>query len=182
MNDGFASVVSCFQIMCVCLLHGLPPWPSHFIRGFLTKRQRQRRREETYRQKVWEHAKCFTSAIRYRKAAYNSYFLAAVAEVSGGEEIWAQVDLPDAQGIKYRLQLNVYRFILEKYYGFVVSSMLVVCLHPDLEVPFVDEVPHMPKETCEIMALRVQDPLHVSSTGDVCGGATFGPEGCCGSN
>ena len=77
--------------------------------------------------------------------------------------------LPDAQGIKYRLQLNVYRFILEKYYGFVVSSMLVVCLHPDLEVPFVDEVPHMPQETCEIMALRrmsgtVQDPVHVAQT------------------
>ena len=91
MNDGFACVVSCFQIICACMLHGLAPWPSHFLRGCLTKRQRQRRREETYRQKVWEHAKCFTSAIRYRKAAYNSYFLAAVAEVSGGEETWPQV-------------------------------------------------------------------------------------------
>ena len=71
--------------------------------------------------------------------------------------------LPDAQGIKYRLQLNVYRFILEKYYGFVVSSMLVVCLHPDLEVPFVEEVPHMPTETCEIMALRCRPGTELSA-------------------
>ena len=84
--------------------------------------------------------------------------------------------LPDAQGIKYRLQLNVYRFILEKYYGFVVSSMLVVCLHPDLEVPFVDEVPHMPTETCEIMALRCRPGTELGA--DVLGGSdVFGEEG-----
>ena len=85
--------------------------------------------------------------------------------------------LPESQGVKYRLQLNLYRFILEKYYGYVVSSMLVVCLHPDLRAPFVDEVPHMPAETCEIMALRrqpaeVPDPTYVSPTlpMDVVGG------------
>ena len=84
--------------------------------------------------------------------------------------------LPDAQGIKYRLQLNVYRFILEKYYGFVVSSMLVVCLHPDLEVPFVDEVPHMPTETCEIMALRCRPGTELGADA-LGGGDMFREEG-----
>ena len=76
--------------------------------------------------------------------------------------------LPYSQGINYRLQLNVYRVILEKYYGFVVSSMLVVCVHPDLEVPFVNEVPHMPTETCEIMALRCRPGTELGA--DVLGG------------
>lgn len=81
-----------FQVMCVCLLHGLAPWPFHFLRGLLSKRQRQRRREQTCRQKVWDHAKSFTSGIRYRKAAYNAYFSAAVAEfqISGSETTWPE--------------------------------------------------------------------------------------------
>eukprot|EP00435_Cladocopium_sp_Y103_P030280 s3264_g7.t1 len=63
--------------------------------------------------------------------------------------------LPDAQGIKYHLQLNVYRFIIEKYYGHVVSSMFVVCLHPELQDgPWVDEVPTMRAEMCAIMQIR----------------------------
>ena len=52
-------------------------------------------------------------------------------------------NLPDCKGIHYRLQLNVYRYILEKYYGFRVSSMLVVSVHPDYDKPFVDIVPRM---------------------------------------
>ena len=64
--------------------------------------------------------------------------------------------LADAQGVKYRLQLNLYWYILETYYQYVVSAMLVVCVHPDLEAPFIDEVPHMPVETCAIMRLRRQ--------------------------
>lgn len=60
--------------------------------------------------------------------------------------------LPDAQGVKYHLQLNIYRFIMEKYYGYVVFSMFVVCLHPELQDgPWVDEVPAMPAEICAIM-------------------------------
>ena len=87
--------------------------------------------------------------------------------------------LPDAQGVKYHLQLNIYRFIMEKYYGYVVSSMLVVCLHPELQDgPWVDEVPAMPAEICAIMQV-CRDQIrrqgcgspHVSPTVDVSGGA-----------
>jgi hypothetical protein len=87
--------------------------------------------------------------------------------------------LPDAQGVKYHLQLNIYRFIMEKYYGYVVSSMLVVCLHHELQDgPWVDAVPAMPAEICAIMQVR-RDQIrrqgcgspHVSPTVDVSGGA-----------
>ena len=88
--------------------------------------------------------------------------------------------LPDAQGVKYHLQLNIYRFIIEKYYGYV-SSMFVVCLHPELQDgPWVNEVPAMPAEICAIMQLR-RDHIrrqgcgspHISGTlpMDVSGGA-----------
>ena len=68
---------------------------------------------------------------------------------------------------------------MEKYYGYVVSSMLVVCLHPELQDgPWVDEVPAMPAEICAIMQVR-RDQIrrqgcgspHVSPTVDVSGGA-----------
>jgi hypothetical protein len=87
--------------------------------------------------------------------------------------------LPDAQGVKYHLQLNIYRFIMEKYYGYVVFSMFVVCLHPELQDgPWVDEVPAMPAEICAIMQV-CRDQIrrqgcgspHVSPTVDVSGGA-----------
>ena len=38
--------------------------------------------------------------------------------------------VPDCAVWHYRLQLNIYRYILEKYYGFV-ALMLVVCTRPD---------------------------------------------------
>ncbi|CAL1158997.1 unnamed protein product, partial [Cladocopium goreaui] len=63
--------------------------------------------------------------------------------------------LPEAQGVKYHLQLNIYRFILDKYYGHIVSSMLVVCLHPELQDGhWADVVPAMPAEICAIMQVR----------------------------
>ena len=63
--------------------------------------------------------------------------------------------LEDAAGIKYRLQLNVYRWILEEYYGMTISAMFVVCLHPDLRhYPFVDAVPDMQEDVRELMRLR----------------------------
>ena len=52
---------------------------------------------------------------------------------------------PDCVGLHYRLQLNVYKYILQKYYNVSVGGMYVVCLHPDLENvgPFLDQVPDM---------------------------------------
>ena len=56
--------------------------------------------------------------------------------------------LPDCCGIHYRLQLNVYKYMLEKSYDLRVKAMLVVCLHPDNKEtgPFVDHVPDMSTE------------------------------------
>ena len=74
--------------------------------------------------------------------------------------------LPDCKGIHYRLQLNVYRYILEKYYGFTVSSMLVVSVHPDYDnEPFVDIVPKMDDEVRALVRLqcsRVQNDSQCS--------------------
>ena len=53
--------------------------------------------------------------------------------------------LPDCSGVHYRLQLNIYKYMLEKHYGVRVRAMHVVCLHPDNEAhgPFIDLVPDM---------------------------------------
>lgn len=92
--------------------------------------------------------------------------------------------LPDAQGIKYRLQLNISRLILEKDYGYVVSSMLVVCPHSDLDAPFIDDVPHMAAEVRAIMelcqrAVRERKGGHLSV--DTAVQDVFGEDGILGS-
>ncbi|CAK0789150.1 unnamed protein product [Prorocentrum cordatum] len=61
---------------------------------------------------------------------------------------------PDCQGNYYRVQLNIYRWMLERYYGARVAAMHVVCLHPDNgDQPFVDDVPVIP-EIEEPMAIQ----------------------------
>lgn len=60
--------------------------------------------------------------------------------------------LPDCGGWHYRIQLNCYKFLLEKYYGRKVSAMYVVCTHPDNnQQAFVDKVPHLEQETLAVM-------------------------------
>ena len=39
--------------------------------------------------------------------------------------------LPDTNYWHYCLQLNTYKFIIEKNYGKTVSGMYLVCLHPE---------------------------------------------------
>ena len=52
--------------------------------------------------------------------------------------------VPDCAGWHYKLQLNLYRFILESKHDATVASMRFVCLHPDRQgVPAVIEVPPM---------------------------------------
>ena len=68
--------------------------------------------------------------------------------------------IPDCTGMHYRLQLNVYRHLLEKYYGLRVSRMLVVCCHPEhFPTPFVDEVPRMERETKDMLHAWCEDRL-----------------------
>ncbi len=79
--------------------------------------------------------------------------------------------IPDAVGWKYRLQLNLYKYIVEKYYGFSVSRMLVVDIHPDAQKdPFVDEVPNMQADVKPILEARAQQLL---MSDDLQGGATL---------
>ncbi|CAE7546679.1 unnamed protein product, partial [Symbiodinium sp. CCMP2456] len=49
--------------------------------------------------------------------------------------------LHDCKGAVYSLQLNLYRWILEKYYGEKISSMILVSVHPD--APFATAVPDL---------------------------------------
>ena len=56
--------------------------------------------------------------------------------------------LDDCAGIHYRLQLNVYCWMLETYYDAHVTAMFVVCTHPDNGGrALVDHVPRMREET-----------------------------------
>lgn len=53
-------------------------------------------------------------------------------------------EVDDCQGQHYRLQLNIYKWILERYYNISVATMKVVCVHPRyLPGGFVDDVPEM---------------------------------------
>jgi len=54
--------------------------------------------------------------------------------------------LDDCDGSKYFLQLNVYKFILERYYQLPVSYMAVVSFSPSLPAYFLAEVPPMADE------------------------------------
>ena len=60
--------------------------------------------------------------------------------------------IEDCAGSHYRLQLNCYKYLLQKYYGFEVSALFVVCTHPDNgDSAFVDRVPVMLVETEALM-------------------------------
>ncbi|CAE7324220.1 ANKRD50 [Symbiodinium sp. CCMP2592] len=56
--------------------------------------------------------------------------------------------VPDCALWHYRLQLNVYRYIVQEYYGQVVSFMYIVGTHPDNgDEPWVENVPVLHHET-----------------------------------
>ena len=55
-------------------------------------------------------------------------------------------DLDDCEGSKYFLQLNVYKYILERHYGIHVSYMGVVSFHPNLPSYFLADAPVMAQE------------------------------------
>ncbi|CAE7244816.1 ANKRD50 [Symbiodinium natans] len=61
--------------------------------------------------------------------------------------------VPDCTLWHYRLQLNVYKFILEQYYGEAVSDMYIVGTNPEYrDQPFIDNVPTMDVETKTLLA------------------------------
>ena len=62
--------------------------------------------------------------------------------------------LPDTNYWHYTIQLNIYRWILERYYGLVISEMFLVILHPNFKSFRRIEVNRLDEETDEIMELR----------------------------
>jgi hypothetical protein len=60
--------------------------------------------------------------------------------------------VPDCSGWRYRLQLNCYKYLLEKYYDCAVSRMCVVCTHPENGAhPYIDVVESLDAEVEAIM-------------------------------
>ena len=65
--------------------------------------------------------------------------------------------LPDCTVMQYQLQLNAYRYLLEKYYNMKVSEMYIVCCHPEHGTrPWVCSVPRLEEET-ELMMAHSRD-------------------------
>ena len=63
--------------------------------------------------------------------------------------------IADCQGMRYRTQLNAYKYLIEKYYDKQVLGMFVVCTHPDNDgIPFIDNVPDMSDEIDDIMEIQ----------------------------
>lgn len=64
--------------------------------------------------------------------------------------------LPDVNYWHYTMQLNVYRYILQKYYGYVVSELALVVLHPNNPKWRVSKLNFMDNEVLEMMATRLE--------------------------
>ena len=64
--------------------------------------------------------------------------------------------LPDTNYWHYSLQLNVYRYILQKHYGFVVSELALVVLHPENSSWKVAKLNFMDEEVVGMMEARAK--------------------------
>ena len=62
--------------------------------------------------------------------------------------------LHDSKGAKYAIQLSIYMYMLQKYYGYQVSQLLLVSIHEDN--PFYTSVPYMKPEIEYLMQQRRQ--------------------------
>ena len=62
--------------------------------------------------------------------------------------------LPNVNYWQYSLQLNVYRYIIEKHYGYTVSELALVVLHPSNSSWRVVRLNRMEDEVADMMAAR----------------------------
>jgi hypothetical protein len=62
--------------------------------------------------------------------------------------------LPDTNYWHYSLQLNVYRYIIQKHYGYTVSELALVVLHPNNRSWRVVRLNMMDDEVAGMMASR----------------------------
>lgn len=65
-------------------------------------------------------------------------------------------DLEDCNFIKYSLQLNLYKYILETYYGMKICMMLLVQLHPDQKTPIIHKCEDLDRVVADIIETRRQ--------------------------
>ena len=66
--------------------------------------------------------------------------------------------LPDTSYAHYLMQQNLYRYMLEKNYGLIVSRMNLVVLHPDFDSYKIIPVPIMPREVATVVNLIKSRP------------------------
>lgn len=77
----------------------------------------------------------------------------------------------DCDGAKYYLQMNMYRYILQKYYGLTISRMVLVSLHPTNAdgTYFEAEAPVMEDEVIKIVEQISATPV-AGTIGSMTGG------------
>ena len=61
---------------------------------------------------------------------------------------------------KYALQQNLYKYILEKYYGKKISSMNLLILHPRYHSFFHLKIPDLKKETEFLVRQSIEKSHH----------------------
>ena len=59
--------------------------------------------------------------------------------------------IPDLNFCHYSLQLNTYKWILEKNYGIEINDMYLVCLHPNHKNYILYKVPNLQKDINELI-------------------------------
>ena len=64
--------------------------------------------------------------------------------------------LPDTNYWHYSLQLNIYRYMIQKHYGYVVSELALVVLHPNNSSWRVSKLNFMDDEVAGMMAARAR--------------------------
>jgi hypothetical protein len=88
--------------------------------------------------------------------------------------------LDDCKGIHYRLQLNLYKWVLEHYYNQNVVAMFVVATHPDNspQRAFVDHVPELSREANDIMEYQRRKVLEATFFETTFSNLTCSPFSC----
>ena len=81
----------------------------------------------------------------------------AIKEQSRDMGYYPVSHLPNANFWHYSLQLNIYRYILEKRYGVEISGMRLGVFHPNKDEYDVYRVPDLRKEVDEMLNLRREE-------------------------
>lgn len=63
--------------------------------------------------------------------------------------------IPDTNFWHYALQLNTYKAIIEKNYGKLVTTLRLVCLHPNQQTYQIIDIPDLTEEIQELFNLRI---------------------------